>query len=159
MESRFIPEAAQADVLLDIDLTPRWRRFVGFVIDWFVQVLLTLLLLQLTGVELGGSGTLQAPAATRFIQAVVGLLYYVGFIAFRGQTPGKMLLRTRVVMSRTGGTPNIKAAVIRWLIPGVWTFLPGVSVAWLVTYGWLAVDLRRQGLHDKAARTVVVGAA
>jgi uncharacterized RDD family membrane protein YckC len=69
-----------------------------------------------------------------------------------------MLIGTRVVMQRTGKIPDLAPSVVRWFVPGVWVFLPGVSIISVVIYGWLVFDTLRRGLHDKAAKTVVVHA-
>jgi uncharacterized RDD family membrane protein YckC len=75
-----------------------------------------------------------------------------------GQTPGKKLLGTMVVMQQSGQIPSLVHSTVRWFVPGVWVFLPGVSIISVVIYGWLLFDTLRRGLHDKAARTVVVRA-
>jgi uncharacterized RDD family membrane protein YckC len=69
-----------------------------------------------------------------------------------------MLLGTRVVMLSTAQIPGVGPSALRWVVPGVWVFLPGVSIISVVIYGWLLFDTLRQGLHDKAAKTVVVHA-
>ncbi len=69
-----------------------------------------------------------------------------------------MLTGTRVVMERTGQIPGLGPSALRWVVPGIFVFLPGVSVVAAVIYGWLVFDSRRRGLHDKAAKTVVVRA-
>lgn len=93
------------------------------------------------------------------IAAAVGAVYETGFIAYRGQTPGKMLLGIMVADVEGGGFPSISSAFVRWLLPSALGVLP--FVGWLlegVAYAWLLVDPRRQGWHDKAARTIVVRA-
>lgn len=93
------------------------------------------------------------------IAAAVGAVYETGFIAYRGQTPGKMLLGIMVADVEGGGFPSISSAFVRWLLPSALGVLP--FVGWLlegVAYAWLLVDRRRQGWHDKAARTIVVRA-
>jgi uncharacterized RDD family membrane protein YckC len=62
------------------------------------------------------------------------------------------------VLRQTGQIPTLVPSAVRWFVPGVWVFLPGVSVVSIVIYGWLLFNVYRQGLHDKAARTVVVHA-
>ena len=89
-------------------------------------------------------------------RGLVAAAYYVGFTVSRGQTPGKMLIGTRVVVERTAEIPGLGPSSLRWVVPGVFVFLPGVSIIAMVIYGWLLFDSRRRGLHDKAAKTVVV---
>ena len=146
-----------APVAVD-DIAEPWKRLAGFVIDWMVLVMTSLVIVSLLGIDLGGGDALRLPTSARTVQGLVGAAYYIGFTASRGQTPGKMLIGTRVVMKTTGEIPAPGPAVMRWAIPGLFVFLPGVSVISVVIYGWLFFNPYRQGLHDKAARTVVVRA-
>ena len=138
------------------DLAEPWRRLVGFAIDWMVLVMIALVIASVLGIDLGGGDALRLPTSVRLVQGLVTAVYRIGFTASRGQTPGKMLVGTKVVMARTAQIPGLGAAAMRWVIPGVFVFLPGVSVIAAVIYGWLLFDDQRRGLHDKAAGTVVV---
>jgi uncharacterized RDD family membrane protein YckC len=140
------------------DIAEPWKRLVGFAVDWLILVMTSLVIVSALGIDLGGGDALRLPTSARVVQGLVGAAYYIGFTSARGQTPGKMLIGTRVVMKRTGKIPAPGPAVMRWVIPGLFVFLPGVSVISVVIYGWLLFNLYRQGLHDKAARTVVVHA-
>jgi uncharacterized RDD family membrane protein YckC len=63
-----------------------------------------------------------------------------------GKSIGKALLGIRVVDERTLRPPDLLHAFLRWWIPGL---LPPL----LVCVTW---DKRRQGIHDKAAETLVI---
>jgi uncharacterized RDD family membrane protein YckC len=138
------------------DIAEPWRRLVGFTIDWLILVMLTLVIVSALGIDMGEGSALRLPTSVRILQGFVGAAYYIMFTVSRGQTPGKMLLGTRVVLQRTGQIPSVVPSAVRWFVPGVWVFLPGVSIISVVIYGWLLFDTLRRGLHDKAARTVVV---
>jgi uncharacterized RDD family membrane protein YckC len=139
------------------EIAEPWRRLVGFVIDWMIMVMTTLILVSVFQVDLGAGDALRLPTSVRIVQGLVGAAYYIGFTVWRGQTPGKMLIGTRVVMERTARMiPGLGPSTLRWVVPGVFVFLPGVSVVAAVIYGWLLFDSLRRGLHDKAAKTVVV---
>lgn len=140
----------------DDEIAEPWRRLVGFVIDWMILVLIALVLLSVLQVDLGAGDGLRLPAPVLIVQGLVAAAYYIGFTVSRGQTPGKMLIGTRVVMERTAQIPGLGPSSLRWVVPGLFVFLPGVSVVVAVIYGWLLFDGRRRGLHDKAAKTVVV---
>jgi len=80
---------------------------------------------------------------------VIGFIYSWFFLTRNhGQTPGKMLMKIRVI--KTDGSPiNDSDAVIRcigYLINDI-TF-----IGWL----WAFFDDNKQGLHDKMAKTYVV---
>jgi uncharacterized RDD family membrane protein YckC len=84
---------------------------------------------------------------------LVGFLYETTLIALRGQTLGKVATRIRVVRLDDGAVPGWGPAFVRWLIPVAASIVPFGA---LPVYLWLLWDRRRQGLHDKAARTLVV---
>jgi len=144
--------------IVDDEIAEPWRRLVGFVIDWMILVMIALILVSVFRIDLGEGDALRLPAAVLIVQGLVAAAYYIGFTVSRGQTPGKMLIGTRVVMERTGQIPGLRPSAIRWVVPGVFAFLPGISVVAAAIYGWLLFDRRRRGLHDKAAKTVVVHA-
>ncbi len=143
---------------VDDEIAEPWRRLVGFVIDWMILVMIALILVSVLRIDLGAGDALRLPTSVRIVQGLVAAAYYIGFTVSRGQTPGKMLIGTRVVMERTGQIPGLRPSALRWVVPGLFAFLPGVSVVAAVIYGWLLFDSRRRGLHDKAAKTVVVHA-
>ncbi len=144
--------------IVDDEIAEPWRRLVGFVIDWMILVMIALILVSVLRIDLGAGDALRLPTSVLIVQGLVAAAYYIGFTVSRGQTPGKMLIGTRVVMERTGQIPGLRPSAIRWVVPGVFAFLPGISVVAAAIYGWLLFDSRRRGLHDKAAKTVVVHA-
>lgn len=72
------------------------------------------------------------------------------FWRWRGATPGKMLLRLRIVDARTGARPHFAQLVGRYLGYLVATIPCGLGLL------WVAWDPRKQGWHDKLAGTLVV---
>ncbi|MFC1981516.1 RDD family protein [Chloroflexota bacterium] len=124
-----------------------------------------------------------------FFGIIVSAIYLVGFWTWRGQTPGKIVIRIVIVKS-DGGCIDIGRAILRYIgyvvlviialilmIPVFFAFrwmlglseLRGISM-WvgtslvpilvvLIPY-WLtiALDRKKQGLHDKIAKTYVVKA-
>ena len=102
-------------------------------------------------------------AGVWFLVAVVVLplplafLYEVWPTAVSGQTIGKRLVGVQVVASGEGGPPGWGGSSLRWLIPAVLSMLSS-GLFGLVAYLWCLWDADRQGLHDKAAGTIVVKA-
>ena len=93
----------------------------------------------------------------------VGLVYEVGFLVWRGATPGKMLLGTRVRPAAGPGPVSVAVALRRQVIHVVTTLsalnaLLGIFAfaLYVLDPAWLLRDPRRQALHDKVADTVVV---
>ena len=77
------------------------------------------------------------------------VLYTVGFWVQRGQTPGKMALRIRIVgvESRPIG---IGRAIVRY------SGYIASTLVFLIGFLMVGFNDRNQGLHDKIARTYVV---
>jgi uncharacterized RDD family membrane protein YckC len=77
------------------------------------------------------------------------VLYTVGFWVWRGQTPGKIALRIRIV--GVDGRPiGIGRAI------GRYSGYIASAVFIFIGYLMIGFDRRKQGLHDKIARTYVV---
>lgn len=133
-----------------------WRRVIGFLADQAFIVIITLLLAQLLGIEIAEDGVLRLTVGLLITRAGTSAVYYIAFTMSRGQTPGKMLVRTRVVMERTGQIPGIGPSALRWAVPGIPESPPGISMIGLFVRAWSLVDYRNRGLHDKAAKTIVV---
>ena len=133
-----------------------WRRVVGFLADQAFLVIITLILARMLGIELPEDDALRLPTDLLITRGVASAIYYIAFTTSRGQTPGKMLIGTRVVMERTGLIPGIGRSVLRWAVPGIPEAPQGVSVIALFVRVWALVDYRNRGLHDRAAKTVVV---
>jgi uncharacterized RDD family membrane protein YckC len=133
------------------------KRLGGFVIDLLILTLLALVLIPLTGVRLDDPDTLGSTSTFRFANLAMVGIYQVAFIATRGQTPGKMLVSTKVVDAVTYQLPSLTGAVMRFVVPSAAAFIPvGGGLLTMLVYAWLLWDPRRQGLHDTAANTVVI---
>ena len=65
-------------------------------------------------------------------------------------TPGKMLLRMKIVDAETGAPMSDRQIMIRLAGYGVSAFFA------MIGFFWIHIDKRRQGWHDKMAGTVVV---
>ncbi|NUR00685.1 MAG: RDD family protein [Streptomyces sp.] len=96
-----------------------------------------------------------------FAQSLIAAVLYIGYdtylISRTGQTLGKKWLSMRVANLDNGSTPSVQTTLIRsavlWIpfafcCACIWTAISG---------GWSYFDRPyKQGLHDKAAKTVVV---
>ncbi|WP_149536150.1 RDD family protein [Siccirubricoccus phaeus] len=124
-----------------------WRR----VLAQFIDVLWTLplsLAMGLLGSLLRGGG--EAPLLSELLQNVIIGLVVLIFWAGRQATPGKWVLGLRIVAAEDGGHVPIGRLVARYL---------GYIVSALplcLGFLWMLWDSRRQGWHDKLARTLVV---
>jgi len=94
------------------------------------------------------TGTRLAPAAVLAVSPLVFGLYCAIGWTLTGRTVGKALLGLRVV-DRSGAHPSAMRSIVRALGYIV------SSIFW-VGFIWIAVDPKREGFHDKIARTRVV---
>jgi uncharacterized RDD family membrane protein YckC len=67
-----------------------------------------------------------------------------------GATPGKLALGVKIVDAKTGLPPSTARLAVRFLAYFVSAF------PLYLGFLWAAVDRRKQGWHDKIARTVVI---
>lgn len=87
------------------------------------------------------------------VLSVLWSMYFVGFTANCGQTPGKRIMGLRVV--NEDGTP------VDWSVASNRFFI-GYSISLLplgLGFYWALVDKNNQAWHDKIAGTLVIGPA
>ncbi|WP_109439904.1 RDD family protein [Acinetobacter haemolyticus] len=82
-------------------------------------------------------------------QILSAIFYIFCWVKFAG-TPGKRLLRLKVLDEQTGHHISVGQGIIRYIgyIPATLVFFIGLI--------WIAFDRKKQGWHDKMAKTVVV---
>lgn len=128
-----------------------WPRVGAAIID---SILLMMVLTPLILLFFGPTyfvETRATPGSLLFlIEWVLPALAILAFWVARQATPGKMLIRAKIVDAVTGEKPIPGQLVLRYL---------GYYVAMLPLFIgiiWVAFDRRKQGWHDKIGRTVVV---
>jgi len=88
------------------------------------------------------------------ISFIISALYFVLLTANYGGTLGKMALGIKVV--REDMSPvTYREAIIREFVVKHVLYLPFAFISWLGVI-WIAFDERKQGWHDKIAKTYVV---
>ncbi|MEV0690489.1 RDD family protein [Streptomyces sp. NPDC050388] len=137
------------------------RRTLARIIDMILVGIVVWLLTWPFGVSEYNVNGDQINAGKSFVQSLVVAVLYIAYDTFMtartGQTLGKKWLKLRVADLSDGATPSTQTSLIRaavlWLpfafcCACVWTVIAG---------GWSFFDRPyKQGLHDKAAKTVVV---
>ncbi|MBL3666755.1 RDD family protein [Streptomyces sp. M2CJ-2] len=137
------------------------RRTLARIIDMILVGIVVWLLTWPFGVSEYNVNGDQINAGKSFVQSLVVAVLYIAYDTFMtartGQTLGKRWLKLRVADLSDGATPSTQTSLIRaavlWLpfafcCACVWTVIAG---------GWSFFDRPyKQGLHDKAAKTVVV---
>ncbi|WP_445524326.1 RDD family protein [Streptomyces cyslabdanicus] len=94
-------------------------------------------------------------------QSVVGVVLYMAYDTFMisryGQTLGKKWLGMRVANLDDGSTPSVPTALARAAVLWVPCWFCCACLWLAISGGWSFFDRPyKQGLHDKAAKTVVV---
>lgn len=144
-------------------LADSFRRTLARVIDMILVGVVVWLLTWGFGVTEYEVDTDKVEYGRGLLQSLVAAVLFIGYdtamTVRSGQTLGKRLFNMRVANLDNGATPSVQTALIRaavlWLpfafcCACVWTIICG---------GWSYFDRPyKQGLHDKAAKTVVVSA-
>lgn len=149
-------------------IAPLPRRLLAAVTD-IVLVGCLAIAVGLTRVDLvtGGSlsdlitASLELAATASLVAVIVGLAHEIIGVAVWGRTLGKWAFGLRVRRSNDHRAVGWYSAAMRAGVPFAAGLAPMVGqIAPALVYGWLLRDQeQRQGLHDKAADTVVVMAS
>lgn len=137
------------------------RRTLARIIDMILVLIVVWLLTWAFGVreyEVNGD---RMEVGKSFAQSLVAAVLFVGYdtlmTARSGRTLGKKWLGMRVADLSDGSTPSARTSLVRALV--LWLpFAFCCACVWTVICGgWSFFDKPyKQGLHDKAAKTVVV---
>lgn len=146
---------------ITVDYAGFWIRLAAYLIDFVLLSLVMFIIVVVSGSYLEDSTGPNQPivpiavetgTADRAITAIGNILpivYAIGFWTWRGQTPGKMALGIKIV--RTDGYPiGFARSILRY----VGYIISGLML--MLGYVWIAFDPKKQGIHDKIARTYVV---
>lgn len=138
-----------------------WTRFWAICIDGVILGILSTIVNIVNGVinaASAASGSINPVAVA--ISLILGLLlfvveiaYPIYFIGSRGQTPGKMIMKVKVVMADTGMIPGYGSAFMREIIGKLVSGMV-FGIGYFVAFG----DAKHQAWHDRIAKTVVVKA-
>lgn len=151
------------NVELSIPLAGTWKRYFAFTIDWMFKGAYILLMAYWGPARYAGETVL--PVIALFLP-----VYFYSFLSewfFRGQTPGKMLMKIKVA-GPDGNPPSAAQCLVRWIFlfaDAYGTLLLAFMNSWVVVltpFGPLVGILRierspyRQRFGDLAAGTFVV---
>ncbi|MGW3400657.1 RDD family protein [Streptomyces zhihengii] len=152
-------------------LAPFGKRLVARIIDiLIIAVPLALISLLLGGWDWTTNGgddwdefTDQVNTGRQWLFTLISLVAYIGYDTLMtkkdGRTVGKRLMKLRTAMLNDGRTPDTSAALMRAVVLWVPALVCCYCVWWLVILITVVADKPyKQGLHDKAGKTVVVSA-
>lgn len=139
----------------EVEYVGFWMRFVASIIDTVLVTAITFpVLIKIYGfrhAELQSISLVQGPADF-LISYVVPAVLVIGFWHFKLATPGKMAVSAVVVDADSLGRPSTLQLIVRY----AGYFLSTIFL--FLGFLWIAFDGRKQGWHDKIARTVVIKA-
>ena len=148
---------ATADDGLGDRLAPIAKRIGARFVDWALLILVWLLLGAATSERLADDTLVFQRWAVIVWMALV-VMYEVGFVAWRGQTPGKIALKIQLVSLKDGRILSLPAAITRVLPVGFAIALLGAffPVAMVFVYFSAAFMTNSRGVLDLMAGSVVV---
>lgn len=128
-----------------------WIRTLASLIDTFLLLLIIVPVLTMIygpGFFMGepGIGAFWYVIFNYIFPAAVIILFWY----FKSATPGKMVLRLKILDAKTGGKPSTRQLLVRYIGYYIST------IPMLLGLVWVGVDKRKQGWHDKLAGTIVI---
>ena len=126
-----------------------WQRAAALVIDWLIVTVIAVPIMVL-GFGIPQLSLNPAEHSWDLLSLVAVAVAVIGFWRYCGATPGKIAVGLKIVDAATGAPPTLGRLVLRF-------FAYFVSALPLyLGFLWAAFDRRKQGWHDKIARTVVI---
>lgn len=126
-----------------------WPRAAAFLVDWLIAIVIAVPIM-VVGFGLRRVSLDPAEHSWDLLSFIVIVAVVIGFWRYCGATPGKLALGLKIVDAATGNPPSLWRLVLRFA---------GYFVSALPLYLgflWIAIDRRKQGWHDKIARTIVI---
>ena len=129
-----------------------WPRVGASLIDTILMIAVTFPLLgYIYGEAYFAPGAAFISGRADFlISYVVPAIAIITFWSVKQATPGKMVIRAKIVDEETGRTPSTGQCIGRYIS----YFLSTIVLC--LGFIWIAFDSKKQGWHDKLAGTVVV---
>ncbi|HWL66183.1 MAG TPA: RDD family protein [Actinomycetota bacterium] len=150
-----------------------WKRVVARIIDGVILAIANAILSiplgglfavsqptfdPTTGEFSGGGGFFATYILANLLIFILNIIYFTAFHAVNnGQTPGKMAMKIAVRGEEDGAPPDWGKAAIRQIVEVVLAFLCFIPA--IVDALFPLWDPKKQTIHDKAAKTVVVDVA
>jgi uncharacterized RDD family membrane protein YckC len=135
----------------DLEYAGFWVRVGASLIDTILMMIITLPMLTLIyGKNYWISDAFFFGFWDLMLNYIFPAIAVILFWIYKSATPGKMALRLKVVDAGTGQTVPTGRLVLRYL--GYYVSIIPLFLGLI----WVGIDKRKQGWHDKIARTVVV---
>ncbi len=135
------------------------QRLVGWAIDYLMFGIPFTLVVVVLNTSSDGDTIAEPPLWATFGFAAASAIYETVFVATRGRTLGAWMMAVRIVRIDDGAIPGWSKAGIRALLPMAAQAVPVIGIFVMgAIYVTVFFNPRRQGLHDRAAGTIVVAA-
>ena len=125
----------------DLEYVGFWRRLLAALIDLLILFVVT------TPILLAIHRRWFLDLAIEYILPAIAA---VAFWRLYGATPGKMAVGAKIVDAKSGARPSTARLALRYvayLVSALPLFLGFI---------WIGISRRKQGFHDKIARTMVI---
>jgi uncharacterized RDD family membrane protein YckC len=106
-------------------------------------------------------GAVAGKTALRLVE-ILGAVYFIALTSAKGQTIGKMLMRTKALDMQTAAPPSVPRSILRWAVFDGLALTARLLVprqlatlVFLVVVAPVLQPPLHRGLHDRAARTLV----
>lgn len=128
-----------------------WIRVGASLIDMLLFAMIALPLMFLAyGSLVWESEDIFLGAADFLINVTFPLFATVLFWVYKSATPGKIALKLKIVNAGDGGKLSVGQSLGRYF-----AYIPAMLVLFIGIF-WVAFDKKKQGWHDKLAKTVVI---
>jgi len=129
-----------------------WIRVGASLIDAILMLMVTLpLTLMIYGIDTVSESEKVILGPVDFvINYSLPFFATIIFWMYKSATPGKMILKLKILDEKTGNKLTIGQSIGRYL-----AYFPAMLALMLGIF-WVAWDKKKQGWHDKLAKTVVV---
>ncbi|KXO09165.1 hypothetical protein AKG98_1377 [Moritella sp. JT01] len=128
-----------------------WARCGASIIDMILMIAITFPILHMIyGSQYWYSEELIMGLPDFIISWVFPFVATIMFWIYKSATPGKMVLKAKVVDAKTGNIPTVQQSVIRYI--GYYISLLPIGLGFF----WIGWDKKKQAWHDKLAGTVVI---
>lgn len=128
-----------------------WIRVLAALIDTVLILLITMpILIGIYGSAYFSGTSLIQGIWDFLLSYILPAIAVIIFWTYRSATPGKMVLKLKIVDAKTGGKPSTARFIGRYLAYYV------SAIPLLLGLIWVGIDKRKQGWHDKLAGTVVI---
>jgi uncharacterized RDD family membrane protein YckC len=128
-----------------------WIRLIASIIDTILLVIVLLVIaFALYSAGLITDNPDDLGIAGIFLNYVIPFILVLIFWHYKSATPGKIITRMSIVDAETGGKPSFGQFIIRYIAYYI------SAIPLLLGFIWVGFDQRKQGWHDKIAKTVVI---